>query len=65
MDQVALYESQEPDVDITNDAAAQSDDDVGSQVYEAVKLRRLVFHKKKWKPTRPGIYSQEVRVEIA
>ena len=43
MDQVALYESQEPDVDITNDAAAQSDDDVGSQVYEAVKLPESVY----------------------
>ena len=43
MDQVALYESQEPDVDITNDAAAQSDDDVGSQVYEAVVLPESVY----------------------
>ena len=43
MDQVALYESQEPDVDITNDAAAQSDDDVGSQVYEAVKMPEAVY----------------------
>ena len=43
MDQVALYESQEPDVDISNDAAAQSDDDVGSQVYEAVELPESVF----------------------
>ena len=47
MDQVALYESQEPDDDISNDAAAhddqRSDDDVGSQVYEAIKLPECVF----------------------
>ena len=43
MDQVALYDSQEPDVDITNDVAAQSDDDVGSQVYEAVDLPESVY----------------------
>ena len=47
MDQVALYESQEPDDDISNDAAAhddqRSDDDVGSQVYEAIRLPECVY----------------------
>ena len=47
MDQVALYESQEPDDDISNDAAAhddqRSDDDVGSQVYEAIEFPDCVF----------------------
>ena len=47
MDQVALYESQEPDDDISKDAAAhddqRSDDDVGSQVYEVVKLPECVY----------------------
>ena len=47
MDQVALYESQEPDDDISNDAAAhddqRSDDDVGSQVYEATDLPECLF----------------------
>ena len=45
MDQVALYESQEPDVDISNDAHddQRSEDDVGSQIYEAVELPESVF----------------------
>ena len=45
MDQLALYDSQEPD--INNDAAAHDDqsdcNDVGSQVYEAVELDERVF----------------------
>ena len=44
---MALYESQEPDDDISNDAAAhddqRSDDDVGSQVYEAIEFPDCVF----------------------
>ena len=47
MEQVVLYESQEPDDDISNDAAAhddqRSDDDVGSQVYEAIEFPDWVF----------------------
>ena len=43
MDQVALYESQEADVDAAEHDDQRSDDDVGSQVYEAVELPEYVF----------------------
>ena len=45
MDQVALYESQEPDVDISKDAHddQRSEDDVGSQIYEAVDLPESLY----------------------